>query len=151
MARLLTFLSFRTVIATDDWLTVFVPLSPREIPRNQLADVIRAWFQPEFCWINAYLDLQQAIQSQQCTVNYDRFPYTDAVRVIVELQVPSWLVEVADHQIKVDLREGMEWIQISNIYITAKYVAGYMDEEVLPGDLPFDGTVHETIAFLPLE
>lgn len=145
MARLLTFLSFKKLTIMEDWITVYVPLSPKEIPRDQLEYTIRAWLHPELCWVKGYLDLESAIGSQQHWQGCERYPHVEGLRVVVEIQVPLWAVQLQDDELRIDLNKADEYIQISNIYVTAKCMAGFSEEESLPGDLPFNGTVYEVI------
>ncbi len=146
MGRLLTFFSLTKALDESDWLTVYVPLSPKEIPRNQLENIIRGWLNPELVWAKGYMSLEEAISSQQRWRHCERFPNTESLRVIIELQVPCWLVYIEDDEVKVDLDDAAR-IRVANIYVTAKCAAGFSEEESLPGDLPFNGTVYEVIDF----
>lgn len=148
MLRLRSFISPRMVMmATEEWQTVYVPLSSKEIPKNQLEHVLKGWFFPELGSVTAYEDLEDAVRLQQRWTGCERYPYDEAVRVIVELQVPTWLIEVDDDGLtRVSLLEGTDWIQFSNVHITAKYVPGLSTETHLPGDCPFDGNVQEVIS-----
>lgn len=135
------------MLATDEWLTVYVPLSSKEIPKNQLEHILRGWFFPELGSVIAYEDIEEAIKLQQRWTGCERFPYAEAVRVIVEIMVPEWLIDIDDEGLtRILLSEGIEWIQFQNVHITAKCVPGLVTETHLPGDLPFDGSIHEVIA-----
>ena len=148
MLRLRSFISPRNFMMSDEkWQTVYVPLSSKEIPTNELEATIRGWFYPELGSVIGYQDLEEAIKLQQQWTGCERFPYTEGIRVIVELQVPAWLLDIdEDGFTRIILSEGLDWVQFQYIHITAKCVPGLTTESQLPGDLPFDGSIHEVIS-----
>lgn len=146
MARLLTYFGYNVFsVTTKDYISVFVPLSPKEIPKDRLEETIRGWLNPELLWARGYLSLEDAVCSQEQWQGCERFPHTESLRVVVELQVPLWLVQLQDDEVKVNL-DGYGWIRVTNLYITAKCAPGFFEREALPGDLPFNGSVYEVIA-----
>jgi len=146
MVHLFTLLNVKSVLATEEQLlTVYVPLSSKEIPADQLRSILQGWFNPELGSVSVYLDLDEAIKLQERWFGYERYPNTEALRVIVELQVPSWMMlEDNEGFPRIDLSEADEY-SFSNIHVTAKYMAGSPDDVALPGDCPFDGRIQEVI------
>ena len=146
MARLFGRFFFRKEI-TVELRTVYVPLSAKQIPLDQLEQTIRGWFHPdEFDWVPAYLNLVDAIDIQRHNPCRERYPHTEAVRVILELQVPSYAVVTEGDSTRIDLVQAMGRLEITNIYLTAKFMPGLPQQTHLEGDLPFDGRIHEELA-----
>lgn len=146
MARVLGLFSFKTFQTAVEYTTVYVPLSAKQIPLDQLEHTIRGWFHPdEFDSVPACLSLVDAIDVQRHNPCRERYPHTEAVRVILELQVPSNAVVTEDNQTRIDLILAMGELEITNIYLTAKFMPGLPQESHLEGDLPFDGRIHEEL------
>lgn len=146
MARVLGLFSFKNFQPTVEYTTVYVPLSAKQIPLNQLGHTIRGWFHPdEFDYVPACLSLVDALDVQRRNPCRERYPHTEAVRIILELQVPSLAVVTEGDQTRIDLVQAHGELEITNIYLTAKFMPGLPSQSHLEGDLPFDGRIHEEL------
>lgn len=134
---------------SSGWVSAFVPLVPKEIPRITLERTVQGWFNPELGSVTGYTHLQDAIEQQKYYVNNQRYPHTEALFIVVELILPTSLVhEDETGCVRIDLDKVFHSIKSLRVHVTAKLIAGYLfgeDDDSQPGDVPFDGSIHETI------